>query len=203
MVEDLPTATRVVYRKHAAAWDRERSRALFEKAWLDRLTEDVAPGGSVLDLGCGAGEPIARYLVGLGLRLTGLDSADEMVQIARARLPSARWIMGDMRRLDLGERFHCIVGWDSFFHLTPDEQRALLPLLADHLLPGGRLLLTVGPEAGEPVGSVAGEPVYHASLAPGEYAERLFACGVSILEFVKNDQTCAGHTVLLARRSPV
>jgi len=89
MADGLPAATREVYRKHAGAWDSERSRALFEKAWLDRLTEDVPPDGSVLDLGCGAGEPIARSLVGLGLSLSGSYSADEMIQIARARLPSA------------------------------------------------------------------------------------------------------------------
>ncbi|MHB2165800.1 class I SAM-dependent methyltransferase [Alsobacter sp. R-9] len=193
-------ATRDVYRRHARAWDAERSRALFEKPWLDRLADSLPPGGSVLDLGCGAGDPIGLYLAGLGLRVTGLDSAEEMIGIARARLPQARWIVGDMRRLQLEERFHAIVGWDSFFHLTPDEQRALLPRLVEHLQPGGGLLLTVGPAAGEPVGSVAGQPVYHASLAPEEYAARLAASGAGIVEFVPDDPACAGHTVLLARR---
>ena len=44
-----------------------------------------------------------------------------------------------MRTLDLGRRFGGIVAWDSFFHLTADEQRALIPRLAGHLLPGRRL----------------------------------------------------------------
>ena len=154
----------------------------------------------MLDLGCGTGDPVARYLMGLALKVIGIDSAEEMIRIARSRLPEACWITGDMRELDLGQRFHAIVGWDSFFHLTPHEQRALLPRLADHLLSGGRLLLTVGPEAGEPVGSVAGQPVYHASLSPDEYRERLSACGMSILAFTPNDPDCTGHSVLLARR---
>ena len=46
-----------------------------------------------------------------------------------------------MRSLDLGRRFGGIVAWDSFFHLTADEQRALIPRLAGHLAPGRRLAL--------------------------------------------------------------
>ena len=193
--------TQAVYRRNARAWDEERSRSLTEKAWLDRLLDPVPAGGSVLDLGCGAGDPVGGVILARGLRLTGLDGAPEMLAIARARFPQARWIVGDMRHLDLGERFDAIVGWDSFFHLRPDDQRSLLPRLAAHLVPGGGLMLTVGPAAGEPIGSVAGEPVYHASLSPEEYAARLSDCGLSLVAFVPEDASCAGRSVLLARRA--
>lgn len=198
---DLPAATRDVYRRHAVAWDVSRSRSLYERSWLERLLLMVPAGGGVLDLGCGAGEPIAGLMLSRGFQVTGLDSAAPMLAIARARFPTARWIEGDMRSLDLGEHFHAIIGWDSFFHLRPDEQRALLPRLATHLHPGGGLLLTVGPDAGEPIGEVAGEAVYHASLSPQEYAERLSACGMEVVAFVPEDPACARRSVLLARRS--
>jgi trans-aconitate methyltransferase len=197
---DLPAETREVYRRNAHAWDASRSRGLHEKAWLDRLLDPVPCGGAVLDLGCGAGDPIGRYVLSRGFRLTGLDSAAEMLAIAHARLPDGRWIHADMRDLDLREHFDAIVGWDSFFHLQPDEQRRLLPRLAAHIGPGGGLMLTVGPKAGEPIGSVAGEPVYHASLSPEEYARRLVACGMSVVAFTPEDPACAGRSVLLARR---
>lgn len=197
---DLPASTRDVYRRNAVAWDMSRSRSLYERPWLDRLLLMVPAGGAVLDLGCGAGEPIAGLMLARGCRVTGLDSAAPLLAIARARFPAARWIEGDMRSLDLGERFHAVVGWDSFFHLQPDEQRALLPRLAAHLHPGGGLMLTVGPAAGEPIGEVAGEAVYHASLSPQEYAERLSACGMEVVAFVPEDPACAGRSVLLARR---
>lgn len=198
---DLPAATRDVYRRHAAAWDVSRSRTLYERPWLERLLLMVPAGGAVLDLGCGAGEPIAGLMLARGFRVTGLDSAAPMLAIARARFPAARWIEGDMRSLDLAERFHAVAGWDSFFHLRPDEQRALLPRIAAHLHPGGGLLLTVGPAAGEPIGEVAGEAVYHASLSPQEYAERLSACGMEVVAFASEDSACAGRSVLLARRT--
>lgn len=123
-----------------------------------------------------------------------------MIALARARMPEARWTVADMRALDLGEQVAAIIAWDSFFHLTPPEQVALMPRLAGHLAPGGALLLTVGPEAGEPIEQVGGEAVYHASLSPEEYAVRLAQVGISVVAFSPEDVTCAGRSVLLARR---
>jgi ubiquinone/menaquinone biosynthesis C-methylase UbiE len=48
-----------LYERHARAYDRDRSRFLQERAWLDRLLGYVPPGGMVLEVGCGMGERIA------------------------------------------------------------------------------------------------------------------------------------------------
>ena len=197
-MKDVRHTHRGVYDAQAARWDAERSRGLFEKPWLDRFLAHVPNAGRVLDLGCGAGEPIARYLMDRGCAVTGVDFSAAMLAIARARLPHGRWIEADMRGLELGERFDGIAAWDSFFHLTQDEQRAMIPRLADHLRPGGALLLTVGPEASEVLGHVGGEPVYHASLSPAEYATRLGEAGLSIVNFIPEDPHCDNHSVLLA-----
>lgn len=196
----LSARTREVYESNAGAFDAARSRALSERAWLDRMCADCPPGAAVLDLGCGTGEPVAGYLADAGFRVTGLDFAGAMIDIARARRPDGDWRLGDMRELNLERRFCAIVSWGSFFHLTPDQQRAALPVIARHLEPGGRLLLTVGPSAGETTGTVAGQTVYHASLAPGEYRRILESCGLRIEAFVARDVSAAGHTLLLARR---
>jgi SAM-dependent methyltransferase len=52
-----------VYQRHAYAWARDRGNRLIEKVWLDRFRALVPVGGAVLDLGCGTGEPLARYLI--------------------------------------------------------------------------------------------------------------------------------------------
>jgi SAM-dependent methyltransferase len=133
--------------------------------------------------------------------VTGVDFAPAMLALASARFPGEIWIEADMSRLDLGRRFAGIVAWDSLFHLTADEQRALVPRLADHLLPGGALLFTSGPDAGEAWGSVGGMPVYHASLSPAGYAGLLEASGLIVRAFIAEDRECAGHSVWLARRT--
>ncbi|MCC1493763.1 class I SAM-dependent methyltransferase [Cognatishimia sp. F0-27] len=193
----LPEETRAVYERHAEGFDRHRSRAFFEARWLARFARDLPRGGRVLDLGCGSGQPISAWLIGEGFRLTGVDYAGAMLDIARRRWPDGDWRQGDMRFLDLPERFDGIVGWNSFFHLTPDEQRACLPRLAKHLGPGGVLMVTVGPMAGEVTGTVQGETVYHASLSPADYAASLEKAGMRMSAFLADDPDCAGHSILM------
>ena len=201
-MQDLAKTTCAVYERNAAGFDRRRGRNLIERAWLDRFLALVPKGERVLDLGCGAGEPIARYLIERGYAVTGVDFAEPMLAIARERFPDATWIHADMRTLDLGRTFGGIVGWNSFFHLTRDEQRAAIPILARHLAPSGALMLTVGPGDGEVTGTVEGEAVYHASLAPEEYEELLGRAGLALVDFVAEDPSCNVHSVLLARRPP-
>lgn len=193
-----PEDTRAVYERNARGFDKHRGRLLIERPWLERFLAIVPEGEPVLDLGCGAGEPIARYLIASGRELWGADFSEPMLAMARERFPEATWVHADMRELDLGRTFGGIVGWDSFFHLTREEQRAVIPLLARHLSPGGALLLTVGPADGEVAGTVEGDPVYHASLAPEEYRRLMDEAGLAIVDFVPEDPTCDYHSVLLA-----
>jgi SAM-dependent methyltransferase len=199
-MRDVEQATRGIYERQAAVWDATRVRTLLERRWIDRALDLVPSGAPVLDLGCGSGEPIAAYLISRGHPVCGVDFAAPMLALARARFPQQDWVLADMRRLDLDRRFGAIIGWDSFFHLTGDDQRATIPRLAAHLVPGGALLLTVGPDEGEALGDVGGETLYHASLAPAEYEERLGAVAVEVVDFVANDPNCAGHSVLLGRK---
>ncbi len=198
---DLAGRTQDVYARKGLQYDDERSRALFERGWLDRFLALVPARAAILDAGCGAGAPIAQYLIKQGCRLTGIDLSVPMLERARVRFPRARWLEADMRGLDLPDRFDGIVGWHSFFHLAPDEQRETLGRFAAHLRDGGALMLTVGPHASEAIGHVGGEPVYHASLAPGDYETALRALGMRIVRFVAEDPECDHASVLLAQKA--
>lgn len=187
-----------LYRRHAALYDRERGRSLFERPWLDRFADELPPGGTVLDLGCGMGEPIARALLARGLDVTGLDSAPELLALARARMPQARWIEGDMRGLDLGQRFEGVLAWDSLFHLDAAGQRATLPRLCAHA--ARAVMFTSGPAAGVAMGRFGGEPLFHASLAPEEYRALLADAGFGVVAHRAEDPECGHHTIWLARR---
>jgi len=190
-----------IYERNAARFQAERRTDLIEQPWLDRLLAALPEGAEILDLGCGTGTPIAAYLLANGCHVVGLDGAASMIGAARRELPQADWRLSDMRGLELPELFDAIIAWCSFFHLTQDEQRDLLPRLARHLTPGGMLMLTVGPEAGEAIGAVGDDPVYHASLSQEEYTALLAAEGLEIVEFLCNDARCGDVTVLLAVKS--
>ena len=159
----------------------------------------VAPHGHVLDLGCGSGAPIASHLVERGRRVTGVDSSATMIGMCRERLPAQTWVQADMRGLTLGRRFDGVVAWDSFFHLTHEHQRAMFPVFQAHVRPGAPLLFTSGPAHGWAMGTLEGEPLFHASLAPSEYRELLAAHGFEVIRHVAEDPACGGHTVWLAQ----
>ena len=190
----LPT-----YQRVALEWARERDcSSLFEKRWLDRMIR-AAPGKTVLDLGCGSGRPVAAYLVKRRRQVTGVDGAPAMVDLFRANLPGTEAIEADMRGLALGRSFDAILAWNSFFHLSPDDQRAMFPVFAAHAKRRTALMFTSGPGAGEVTGEVAGHPVYHSSLWPHEYEALLNANGFEVLYFMPEDPDCRGHTIWLAR----
>lgn len=188
-----------LYERHASAFDAERGRSLVERGWLDFFRAVIGPGTSVLDLGCGMGEPMARYLIGNAHSVTGVDAAPSIIALCRGRFPEERWIVADMRDLNLGARFGGILAWDSFFHLTPEDQRVMFAVFRRHAAHGAGLMFTSGPVRGEAIGSFRGEPLYHSSLDADEYMELLKAHGFEIVARVVDDATCGGHTVWLAR----
>jgi ubiquinone/menaquinone biosynthesis C-methylase UbiE len=194
-------AARIIglYQRHAHEFDRERGRSLFERAWLDRFTALVPHGGSILDVGCGTGEPIARHLIERGYMLTGVDAAPAMIDLCRSRLPRASFAVADMRTLRLGSRHDGILAWDSFFHLCREDQRAMFGVFRAHAASGAALMFTSGPQDGEAIGSYHGEPLYHASLAPEEYRTLLDRHGFDVVAHKAEDPGCGGRTIWLAR----
>jgi SAM-dependent methyltransferase len=189
-----------LYERHAEAYDRDRGRSLQERAWLDRFLAHVRPGGTILDVGCGMGEPIARHLVERGFRVTGVDASPSMIGRCRARFPGSEWLVADMRAMELGRRFEGVIAWDSFFHLGMDDQRAMFRRFAAHAARGAPLLFTSGPAEGEAIGSYRGQPLHHASLDPAEYERLLGDAGFGVRAYVADDPGCGGHTVWLATR---
>jgi cyclopropane fatty-acyl-phospholipid synthase-like methyltransferase len=133
-----------LYQLHAIDWDRERARSLFEKSWLDRMLTLLPPKRSILDLGCGSGEPIARYFRDRGCDVTGVDSSSSFIAMCRGRFPGQDWLAADMRTLSLSRRFDGILAWDSFFHLCQDDQRRMFPIFRRHAAPRAALMFTSG-----------------------------------------------------------
>lgn len=190
------------YQRHARAWDTDRQAGTgTDRVWLERFADRVLPGARILDLGCGSGRPVAAFLAERGLKVTGIDSSPTMISLCRQRLPGQRWIVADMRNLALDETFDGILAWDSFFHLDADDQRHMFAVFARHANEGAPLLFNAGPAAGEAIGDYRGDPLFHASLAPGEYQSLLARHGFAILDHAVNDPQAGGRTVWLAGRN--
>jgi len=200
-VKSLESKTQEIYNSNAEEFDQQRLKNLYEKKWLDLLLNELKEGDEILDVGCGAGEPIARYFIEKGMKVTGVDFSTEMIRLAAKRFPQSQWFVTDMRQLNLNRKFKAIIAWDSFFHLKQDDQLLTFSLFNKHLSDDGIIMLTVGHEKGEVTGRVNNHEVYHSSLSPEEYKELIKKHNFMIIDFVLTDPECNDHTVLIAKKS--
>lgn len=92
-----------LYDTHADAFARLRSRHLMEKAWLDKFIDLLGTRGTILDIGCGNGRPIADYFIQQNYQITGVDGASAMLARAQQQFPEQRWLNLDMRQLALNK----------------------------------------------------------------------------------------------------
>lgn len=189
-----------IYQEESHFWDKQRSQSQFtEIKYLSQIASQIPKKGDVLDLGCGSGRPIGKYFIEEGHQVTGIDIAPAMIEKAASLFPQHQWAIADMRTLNLNKKFHGIVAWDSFFHLTVSEQKRMFPIFRQHLFQNGLLLFTSGPKHGEAIGDMNGQPLFHASLAPNEYRALFLENGFQEIGFFPEDPTCGGHTVWIAQ----
>ena len=121
-------------------YEREESRAQEAAFVLDRIAGVATP--SVLDLCAGTGS-LARLLADRGAQVTGLDSSDALLAVARNKVPEGKFHRGDIRSLQLDEQFDAVVCMDGALHSIEEPQDIVrvLRLAKDHLRPGGALVV--------------------------------------------------------------
>jgi len=123
------------------------------------LLEDVefalalaeATGGPILELGCGTGR-ILLELAKAGYEVTGMDSSEEMLAIARDKLAAEPTSVRDRVSLQtqditdfqLGQTFGlAILPYNTLMHLDPPSLAFCLGCVHRHLRGGGVLLIDV------------------------------------------------------------
>jgi SAM-dependent methyltransferase len=159
---------RLSYNAIVKDWDAARS-ALFayEPAFLERLLLGLQPPARILDLGCGTGRPIGEFLLKRGFLVTGVDQAEELLALARQRLPEGRWLHAPMEAFDPDEAYDGAVIWDSLFHVPREQMEPILRKVVRGLKPGARLMLTVGGSDHPPfTDTMYGQTFFYDSLTP-------------------------------------
>jgi len=130
--------------QYALLWsDTERGRAQRRRVWREfgRL---FPAGDQVLDLGCGTGDD-AVYLASRGVRVLGIDSASEMVKIARKRGVEARHVAIealDLLQTEFAGVFDGALSNFGALNCVEDLNR-VREALARLVRPGGKLAVCV------------------------------------------------------------
>lgn len=146
---DETTSPGVDWDASAAAFDEEPDHGLRDPdvraAWAGRLRSWLAERRcDLLDLGCGTGS-LSLLAAEQGHRVTGVDLAPAMIDLARAKLAGrdAAFLVGDAAAPPVGEeRFDALLVRHVLWTL-PDPARVLRHWRG-LLRPGGRLVLVEG-----------------------------------------------------------
>ncbi|MDJ0276740.1 class I SAM-dependent methyltransferase [Sphingomonas sp. 2R-10] len=103
----------------------------------------LPPGGSIVDIGCGTGWPIARILADAGLAVSGIDPSPTLLAAFRKTLPGAPAACEPVQTSSFfGRTFDGVVAIGLLFLLDDADQHSAIARIAGALRPGGRLLFS-------------------------------------------------------------
>jgi SAM-dependent methyltransferase len=131
---------RAGYARWAATYDRPGNPLIsVEQPVVWALLDDL-PVGRALDAACGTGRHAAQ-LVELGHEVTGVDGSPEMLDLARTRVPQARFLEGDLHDLPVEDgEFDLAVCALALGHC--DDLRTPVAELTRAVRPGGQVVLS-------------------------------------------------------------
>lgn len=146
-------------------FDELRHKPL-DRAMIGAFAEHVRDAGPVLDVGCGPGQT-SRALAELGVQVTGLDLAPEMIAEARRRSPAIPFRVGSMLALeDADSSYVGLIAFYAIVHFDRDELGQACREFFRVLRPGGLALVSFH----------LGEEVIHRDELFGEKVNLDFVC---------------------------
>ncbi|HEV8139928.1 MAG TPA: class I SAM-dependent methyltransferase [Pyrinomonadaceae bacterium] len=178
-------------------------------SYVDRLLDGLPPRATVLDLGCGTGNPIARHIIDRGFHVVGVDQSQKMLAIAQRVIPEAELIHADMIDVQFTQQFAAAILWDSAFHVQREQHERIYRKVAGALEAGGRMLLSVGGEGAESLDStfagltseMFGATFFYDAFEPQLARQLIETAGFEIELWEVDDPSSHGHIAVIARKT--
>jgi len=131
------------YAKIAQAYADEFFSDTSDLPSINQLVEKLEAGAKVLDIGSGPGQ-FAKFLNDKGFAVEGIDNSDEMLSIAKAKVPDVTFTKMDMRSLSFPDScFDGVLAAYAIIHIPTDELDGVFAEMKRVLKPDGYILFIV------------------------------------------------------------
>jgi ubiquinone/menaquinone biosynthesis C-methylase UbiE len=128
------------YAKIAEAYADEFFEDTADLPVIDKFLSRLCTNSKVLDVGCGPGQ-FSQYLMQHGYIVEGIDTSEEMLDIARQKVPSGSFRKMDMRMLEYSDKsFDAVLAAYSLIHIPTSELPGVLHEIKRVLTDGGIVL---------------------------------------------------------------
>lgn len=117
---------------------------------------------SILEIGCGDGRD-AEQVVKRTKNYVGFDISKSMIEIAKQKVPTAKFEVGDARTYKYPKNLDVILAFASLLHLDKTEVKNLFRKVYRALRPGGIIFI-----------SLKYRPKYEKELKKDRFGNRLF-----------------------------
>ncbi len=188
------------YSKIASRYAEDRE--IFDN-WneVEAFCSMLPPKAKILDVGCGTGIPISRYLVQNGFEVVGIDLSKEMISAAKQNVQGAEFLPMNMTEIDLPpESFDGVISCYSIFHVPRNNHAAIFQSFCRVLKPDGVMLASVGASDWEGVEDYYGVDMFWSHFEPTTTQSLITSAGFHIV-FGRNVKSGGEeHHWILARR---
>lgn len=113
------------YDKVAKTYSAQRDLFKNDK-YLAELTRLLKPDSTILDIGCGSGIPVDKYLINKGFKVIGIDISDEQIKLAKQNIPEGTFEVTNMSDLKEGDyQVDAVVSFYAIFHIPREKHQEL------------------------------------------------------------------------------
>jgi len=180
-----------VYTELAPSYDhiRETEYNTDNKDQLEMLAQLLPAKASILDAGCGTGNPVLKFFSELGHDVVGSDVTPGQLEFVKIHAPNAKTLCCDTAELNLpDETFDLVTSFYSMMHMNVERQTKSFEIFHKILKKGGYLFITLMSEAhtGSPEFSGLknyegyGFPIFHTT--PDNYKNILETIGFTTID---------------------
>lgn len=152
------------------------------KRELEKFASLLPKNAKVLDVGCGAGVPIIKFLVESGFDVVGIDSSERMLELARKNVPKAKFIKKEMTKLDFKDNhFDGLTAFYSIIHVPREKHFSLFRSFHRILKPKGIMLITMRSTEWEGIEEFHGVKMFWSHYNPEKSLQMIKDAGFQII----------------------